>query len=123
MTEKTNPLIFSNYVKSQWVSCSPMKHTIYVGNIRLLKPVEQFANHHDYNSGEDEEAQNKEEPEEPLGIMPEVTAIILLIAVHGLLAFFDQHSIDFPDCRLRLVDYPFSLLVEQVLNLLPIRIA
>ena len=65
-----------------------------------MKPVEPFANHHDYNSGEDEEAQNKEEPEEPLGIMPEVTAIILLIAVHGLLAFCDQHSIImYPICK------------------------
>ena len=40
-------------------------HRCHDGNIRCLEPVAPFANHHDYGSGEDEEAQNKEEPEEP----------------------------------------------------------
>ena len=46
-----------------------MDPTSHVGNIRCLEPVAPFANHHDYGSGEDEEAQNKEEPEEPLDIV------------------------------------------------------
>lgn len=44
-------------------------HRCHDGNIRCLEPVAPFANHHDYGSGEDEEAQNKEEPEEPLDIV------------------------------------------------------
>lgn len=60
-------------------------HSCHDGNIRCLEPVAPFANHHDYGSGEDEEAQNKEEPEEPeepLGIVAEVTAIIFLVAFY-----------------------------------------
>ena len=40
------------------------------GNIRCLEPVVSSVNHHDYNDGEGEEAQDEEEPEEPLGIVP-----------------------------------------------------
>ena len=53
-----------------------------------LKPVLPPAYQHDYDGGEPEEPQDEEEPEEPLGIMPEITAIILFIAVHGFLTFF-----------------------------------
>ena len=56
------------------------------GNIRWLEP---FANQNDYHDIRYEESQNEEEPEEPLGIMTEVAAIIFLVADHGFLAFFD----------------------------------
>ena len=55
----------------------PTRHD---GNIRWLEPVVSSGNHHDYNGGEGEEAQDEEEPEEPLGIVTEVTVIILLVA-------------------------------------------
>ena len=97
----------------------PKKHTIHDENIRELKPFEPLANQRDNHGIKYEESHDEEEP---LGVMTEVIAIILLVAVHGLLAFFDQHSIDFSDSHLCLVDYPFSLLVEQVLHLLPISI-
>ena len=58
-------------------------------DIGRLNPIEPSANNHDYDSGKQEESQDEEEPEEPLGIMPEVAAIILLIAIHGFLTFFD----------------------------------
>ena len=34
----------------------------------MLKPVAPFANYHDYDGGEQEEARDKEEPEESLGL-------------------------------------------------------
>ena len=39
--------------------------TNHFGNIRWLEPVVSSVNHHDYNGGEDEAAQDEEEPEEP----------------------------------------------------------
>ena len=74
-------------------------HRCHDGNIRCLEPVAPFANHHDYGSGEDKEAQNKEEP---LGIVTEVTAIIFLVAFLNLPAFLDKHGIDLTDILLHL---------------------
>ena len=64
-------------------------HRHHDGNIICLEPVAPSANYHDYGSGEYKEPQDEKEPEEPLGIMPKVAAVILLIAVHGFLALFD----------------------------------
>lgn len=89
-----------------------MCHTHHVGNIRCLEPVAPSANHHDYGSGENEEAQNEEEPEEPLGIVTEVTAIILFVAVTDILPFLNEHSIDLTDMLLHLANHPLVFLVE-----------
>jgi len=56
-----------------------MRPTNHFGNIRCLEPVAPFANHHNYGSGEDEEAQNKEEPEEPLGCKASRTELSQLL--------------------------------------------
>ena len=64
-------------------------HRHHDGNIICLEPVALSANYHDYGSGEYKEAQDEEEPEEPLGIMPEVTAIVFLVAAHSFLTLFD----------------------------------
>lgn len=85
---------------------SKLCHRCHDGNIRCLEPVAPFANHHDYGSSEDEEAQNKEEPEEPLGIVTEVTAIIFLVAFLNLPALLDKHSIDLTDILLHLAEHP-----------------
>ena len=87
-------------------------HRCHDGNIRCLEPVAPFANHHDYGSGEDEEAQNKEEPEEPLGIVPEVTAFILLVSLLNLPSFFGKHATDLTDMFLYLCKHPFVFLVK-----------
>lgn len=87
-------------------------HRCHDGNIRCLEPVAPFANHHDYGSGEDEEAQNKEEPEEPLGIVTEVTAIIFLVAFLNLPAFLNKHGIDLTDILLHLAEHPLVFLIE-----------
>lgn len=47
-------------------------HRCHDGNIRCLEPVAPSAHHHDYGSGEYEEAQDKEEP---LGVVTEIAAI------------------------------------------------
>ncbi|MBP9984003.1 MAG: hypothetical protein KBF13_02645 [Prevotella sp.] len=90
----------------------------------MSKTSQDNCHHHDYDGSEQEESQNEEEPEEPLGIMPKVTAIIFLIAIHGFLAFFDQHGIDLsnmlPHFALLLL---FVLLVENFLIFLPVGIS
>ena len=72
-------------------------HRCHDGNIRCLEPVAPSAHHHDYGRCEYEEAQNKEEPEEPLGIVTEVTAIVFLVSLLNPPAFFDKHAIDLTD--------------------------
>ena len=57
-----------------------MCHRHHNGNIRCLEPVVPFANYYDYGRDEHEEAQNEEEPEEPLCIVTEVATIIFLRA-------------------------------------------
>lgn len=89
----------------------------------MSKTSQDNCHHHDYDDSEQEEFQNEEEPEEPLGIMPEVTAIIFLIAIHGFLAFFDQHGIDLSNMLSHFALHPFVLLVENFLNFLPVGIS
>lgn len=85
-------------------------HTRHDGNIRCLEPVAPSAHHHDYGRCEYEEAQDKEEPEESLGIVTEVTAIIFLVAFLNLPAFLDKHGIDLTDILLHLANHPFVAL-------------
>ena len=80
ITEQANPLTISSYAKGQWVNCTQIVPIRHGGNIRWFGPDVSSGNHHDYNDGEDEAAQDEEEPEEPLGIVTEVTVIILLVA-------------------------------------------
>jgi len=82
-------------------------HTRHDGNIRCLEPVAPSAHHHDYGSSEYEEAQEKEEPGEPLGVVTEIAAIIFLVAVHGFLALLNEHGIDLMDMFLHLAEHPF----------------
>lgn len=49
-------------------------------NIRCLEPVAPSAHHHDYGRCEYEEAQNKEEPDEPLRIMPKIASVTTIAA-------------------------------------------
>lgn len=70
------------------------------------------ANYHDYDSSENEEAKDKEEPDEPLGIVTEETAIIFLVAFLNPPAFFDKHFIDLTDIFLHFVNHSFVFLVE-----------
>jgi hypothetical protein len=58
--------------------------------MRCLEPVAPSAHHHDYGRCEYEEAQNKEEPEEPLGIVTEVTAFYMLHLSSSSVLFFTK---------------------------------
>ena len=98
-------------------------HTRHDGNNRCLEPVAPSAHHHDYGSGEDEEAQDTEEPKEPLGIVTEVAPIVFLVSLLNLPAFFDKHGIDLSDVLLHLTKHPLMFLVKQVLYLLPVGIS
>ena len=101
-------------------------HRCHDGNIRCLEPVAPSAHHHDYGRCEYEEALNKEEPEEPLGIVTEVTAIIFLVAFLNLPAFLDKHGIDLTDILLHLANHPFvalkillKMLLKVILKMAP----
>ena len=93
-----------------------MSPTIHFGNIRWLKPVEPFANHHDDDCSEQKEAQDEEEPEEPLGIMSQITVIKFPVSFLNSPAFFSKHSIDLTDMFLHLAKHQFVFLVKQALN-------
>ncbi len=87
-------------------------HKHHNGNIRCLEPVAPSANHHDYGGSEDEEARDKEKPEEPLGIMSQITAVILLVSFLNPSAFFGKHGINLSDVLLHLAEHPLVFLVE-----------
>ena len=78
-----------------------MNPTRHFGNIRWLKPVKPFAYHHDYDRGEQEEAQYEE-----LLLNPPM--------------FFCKHTIDLTDMFLHLGKHPFVFLIKQVFYLLPV---
>lgn len=84
-----------------------------------MKP---FAYHHDYDRGEQEEAQDEEEPEEPLGIVTEIAAIIFLVSFTNFLPFISKHGIDLTDMRLHLCGHPLAFFGKQFLYFLPVSI-
>ena len=93
-------------------------HTRPDGNIRCLEPVAPSANHHDYGGSEDEEAQDKEEPEEPLCIMSQIAAIIFLVSFTNFLLFIDKHGINLTDIHLHLCGHPLAFFGKQFFNLM-----
>ena len=56
-----------------------MNSTNNVGNIILLRPMVLTIKHQIDNQTKNDETNGKENPEEPLGIVTEVAAIILLV--------------------------------------------
>ena len=56
-----------------------MNPASHVGNIILLLPVVMSIKRKEDNQAENDDTKNKEEPEEPLCIVPKVAAIILLV--------------------------------------------
>ena len=55
--------------------------------------------------------------------MPKIAAIIFLVTLLNLPAFFDKHTIDLTDMFLHLGKHPSVFLVKQVLYLLPVSIS
>ena len=90
---------------------SKMNPTSHIGNIRLFEPVIFLTHNHDYDGGNHEDANRKEEPEEPLYIATEIAAIIFLVAFTNFLPFIGKHRIDLKDMLLHLSSHPLLLLV------------
>ena len=65
ITEQATPLTISSYAKGQWDNCTQIVPTRHGGNIRWFGQGVSSVNHHDYNDGEYEAAQDEEESEEP----------------------------------------------------------
>lgn len=81
-----------------------------------------LCNHHPYTSCNHKNANRKEEPEEPLGIVTEVTTIIFLVSITDFLSFISKHGIDLTDMRLHLCGHPLAFFGKQFLNFLPVSI-
>ena len=85
-----------------------MNPTSHVGNIRLLRPVVVTVEHQEDSQAENNESKDKEEPEEPLGIVTEIAAIIFLVSFTNFLPFISKHGIDLTDMRLHLCGHPLA---------------
>ena len=79
-----------------------MNPASHVGNIRLLRPVVVTVEHQEDSQAENNESKDKEEPEEPLGIVTEIAAIIFLVSFTNYLPFISKHGIDLTDMLLHL---------------------
>ena len=101
---------------------SEMNPTSHVGNIRLLRPVVVSIKPKKDNQAKNDHTKDAEEPEEPLGIVTEIAAIIFLVSFTNFLPFISKHGIDLTDMLLHLSGHPFMLFVEHVLHLLPVNI-
>lgn len=67
-----------------------------------------------------EDAKDKEETEESLGIATEIDTIIFLVMLVDLLALVGKHSIDFLQLALYLDLYLLVMLVKHLQHLLPV---
>jgi len=65
---------------------------------------------HSYAPRHHGDANGEEKPDEPLGVVTEIAAIILLVAVHGFHALLNEHGNDLMDMLLHLADHPFVAL-------------
>ena len=81
-----------------------------------------LCNHHPYSSCNHKNANRKEEPEEPLGIVTEVATIIFLVSITDFLSFISKHGIDLTDMRLHLCGHPLAFFGKRFLNFLPVSI-
>ncbi len=79
-------------------------------------------NYYAYSTCYHKESYREEEPKEPLGIVPQVTTIIFLIAFTDFLPFISKHGIDLTDMRLHLCGHPLAFFGKQFLDFLPVSI-
>ena len=79
-----------------------------------------LCNYHADTSCYHKEANRKEKPKEPLGIVTEVATIIFLVALTDFLPFIGKHRIDLTDMYLHLCGHLLAFFGKQFLNLLPV---
>ena len=101
---------------------SEMNPTSHVGNIRLLRPVVVSIKPKKDNQAKNDHTKDAEEPEEPLGIVTEIAAIIFLVSFTNFLPFISKHGIDLTDMHLHLCGHPLAFFGKQFLYLLPVSI-
>ena len=97
---------------------SEMNPTSHVGNIRLLRPVVVSIKPKKDNQAKNDHTKDAEEPEEPLGIVTEIAAIIFLVAFTDFLPLISKHGIDLTDMHLHLFGHPLAFFGKQFLNLM-----
>ena len=97
---------------------SEMNPTSHVGNIRLLRPVVVSIKPKKDNQAKNDHTKDAEEPEEPLGIVTEIAAIIFLVSFTNFLPFIRKHGIDLTDMHLHLCGHPLAFFGKQFLNLM-----
>lgn len=101
---------------------SEMNPTSHVGNIRLLRPVVVSIKPKKDNQAKNDHTKDAEEPEEPLGIVTEIAAIIFLVSFTNFLPFISKYGIDLTDMHLHLCGHPLAFFGKQFLYLLPVSI-
>ena len=97
---------------------SEMNPTSHVGNIRLLRPVVVSIKPKKDNQAKNDHTKDAEEPEEPLGIVTEIAAIIFLVSFTNFLPFIGKHGINLTDMHLHLFGHPLAFFGKQFLNLM-----
>ena len=95
-----------------------MNPTSHVGNIRLLRPVVVSIKPKKDNQAKNDHTKDAEEPEEPLGIVTEIAAIIFLVSFTNFILFIDKHGINLTDMHLHLFGHPLAFFGKQFLNLM-----
>ena len=74
------------------------------------------------NQTQNDETNGKEKPDEILGIVTEIAAIIFLVSFTDYHPFIGKHGIDLTDMHLHLCGHPLAFFGKQFLNLLPVSI-
>ena len=74
-----------------------------------------LCNYHSNTSCNHKNTNRKEEPEEPLGIVTEIAAIIFFVSFTDFFPFISKHGIDLTDMRLHLCGHPLAFFGKQFL--------
>lgn len=96
---------------------SEMNPTSHVGNIRLLRPVVVSIKPKKDNQAKNDHTKDAEEPEEPLGIVTDIAAIIFLVSFTNFLPFISKHGIDLTDMHLHLCGHPLAFFGKLIIAL------
>ena len=79
-------------------------------------------NYHSNTSCNHKDTKREEKPEEPLGIVTEIAAIIFFVSFTDFFPFISKHGIDITDMLLHLCGHPLAFFGKQFLDFLPVSI-
>ena len=109
-------------ILSDTTNKNPKPKVTRAEGLSLLSPIIALCNHHPYTSCNHKKSNGKEKPEEPLGIVTEIAAIIFLVAFTDFFPFISKHGIYLTDMRLHLCGHPLAFFGKQFLDFLPVSI-